>query len=381
MSLTVSAFTGPFTPEIARQVIFRQAANLTPIYAAILALGSVRPTAAEEVKWYSDAHGARRTQINNGGSAYTSGTTSIVVDDGSVFFADCLVLCEATGEVMLCTAVSTNTLTVVRGLGSVVAAHANSVADDAYLRNLGPANGEGASAPTARMSGPSLVSNVVQTFRETIELTGRLQRVATDTEDERARQRMKKFKNQVISMEHAMVWGAKQLTATGANGKRVTSMAGLRQAVLTNVTSSIGAMSKDDFDSAVEAAMQQGGGRKVMFCGSTLLRSLHTIYHGKLNTVSSERVVGLQISQVNTPWGPVDLVPHNLFTGTYAGSGLLLDMAELELRPTNGGELQLKPDIQAPGDDSVKDEWFAEHTVTWGNETAHARLEGVTGAE
>jgi hypothetical protein len=91
--------------------------------------------------------------------AQTAGDTSIEVDHGSYFKAEDLVLNTRTKEIFKVTSVAANTLTVVRGYGSVSAQAMN---DDDELRRVGNAFEEGADVDTAKTVKVDTVINYCQ---------------------------------------------------------------------------------------------------------------------------------------------------------------------------------------------------------------------------
>jgi hypothetical protein len=109
---------------------------------------------------------ARFDAINNG-AGYASGITSIVVDNGAYFAEHDLVLVTRTGEMMRVTAVSSNTLTVVRGVGSTAAA----IVDNDELLLAGSAQPEGDTSKPARSSNPTKITGYTQIFRRPWSLT------------------------------------------------------------------------------------------------------------------------------------------------------------------------------------------------------------------
>lgn len=377
---TLALFTGALDRDVVRDIIFVREANETPIYSWLAGMGPGQAM-ANKIEWYTEGFDSRRTQINNGGSAYTSSTTSLVVDSGAAFYPNCLIYAVATGEIMLCTEVSTNTITVVRGLGSIVAAHANSVADDAYLLNLGSASGEGASAPAARIT--DRVQNVtyLQTFRHTVEQSGKMNRVKYLTGDNREKRRLKKFREHMRDWEHALILGVADESSTDANSKIVSTMGGFFQHVTTNVSNIGGAMSKAEWDAFAEKAFAQGSGEKTMFAGKTLLSAIHTLEGTKVRYAENTRVVGLTVEQVLTAFGVLNLVYDRRFGTDLAGAGIVIDAEDVELLYSDGGEPHLRENIQDPDVDGTIDEWFSEGCVRWGDEANHAVIKGVTGAE
>lgn len=374
-------FEGALSPDVLAAVIRVQHADEVPLYAMMLGAGKVRPAIAERVAWFTSGIGSRRGQINNGGSAYTAVSTVLVVDDASIFSNGDTLIAEATGEIMLvqAVAVGANTITVTRGIGAVAGAIA-SVADDAFLMNIGNAHGEGSGSPNHRAASKVEVYNLLQTFRQAVEISGRLGRVQTLTEDERAFQRKEAFAQITRDIEHAFLFGARNANLTDVNSKRVTTMGGLRESVTTNVTNIGGTIDKDELTAFAGSGFATGSRTKTLFAGPTLLSAIHKLYENQARITQTVANVGLRIQTIETPHGTIRLVPHNSFRGAFAGDGILVDVDSLMIRPSKGGELQLKEDTQVKGDDSSRDEIFAELTLEYGAEENHAQLRGVTGA-
>jgi hypothetical protein len=387
--LTLALFGGVLTPDVLQQITLVEAADQYPIYAMLVAAGQVSPTTNPKPQWGETNLGARRNQINNGGTAYTGSTTDLVVDNGTVFRVGDLIVSEATGEVMLIVSIATNTLTVRRGVGGI-AGSAPSVANDVWLQTISNASGEGAPLGVSTETVIGMLDNVTQIFRERATVTGTLARTSTSTEAERPRQRRDGFERMLQHIERAIVHGQKSEDKTDAASRLVRTMGGLRAAITTNVTASIGNMTEDAFVAATAGAFQYGSRSKVAFGGATAINALNKIYRGRSRTSAPDAPVGMQVQRILHPEGDLTLVPHRAFTGGFAGDMLILDMGQLLLRPLAGGQpgggdfpqdgrLQLRENVQPKGDDAVSDEYFAEHTLTWGNQRTHAQLKGITG--
>lgn len=100
---------------------------------------------------------------------YTSGATSIVVDDGDKFRAGDIVMDVSTGEHLRVTSVSSDTLTVGRGYGST---SATTITDNDVLVIIGNAYAENADVGTSRSSQVTKRYNYTQIFREPFAVTG-----------------------------------------------------------------------------------------------------------------------------------------------------------------------------------------------------------------
>lgn len=389
--LTLSLFAGVLTPDVLQQVTLVEAAEQTPIYAMVTAAGQVRGTTHPKPQWGRTTLGARRNQINNAGTAYTGSTTALVVDNASVFRPGDLAVSEATSEVILVVAIDTgtNTLTVRRGLGSI-SGSAGSVANDVWLQVVSNASGEGAPLGPTTETTIAMLDNVTQIFRERASVTGTMARTTTSTESERPRQRRDAYERMIQNIERAIVHGQKSENQTDSESRIVRTMGGLRSAIATNVTGSVGNMTEDAFYAAVAPAFQFGSRTKIMPAGSTVINAVNKIFRGRQRTSAPDAPVGMQVTRIQCPEGEIQMMPHRGLTGAFAGDALILDLGQLELRPLEGGQpgggdfpqngrLQLRENVQPKGDDAVIDEYFAEHTLTWGVEEAHAQIRGVTG--
>jgi len=378
---TIALYTGILDRDVTQGILLTREANEVPIYAAILAAGGKRPTMNEKFEWQTDGFANRRTAINNAPDNYDENTTSIVVDDGTAFYANSLILFEATGEVGLVTAVATNTLTVVRGLGGVIVAAAGSVADNANVLNIGVAEGEGKGAPSARRTNRTTASNWVQTFRHAVDISGRLSRMKEKTEDLRAYERAKKLREHGRDIEHMLIFGAADGSNTDADGKNVTTSGGLLQAITSNVSNIGGAMSQAEFDAWSEKVFSQGSGEKLVVAGTTALSAVGTLYKDKVRSAASDTLVGLRIQQVLTNFGVMNFVHDRRLGTAHTGTMIAIDLEGVQIRHTDGGDTHLREDIQNPDVDGKTDEWFSEFGLQWGDEADHAKAIGITGAE
>ncbi|PCI10415.1 hypothetical protein COB72_03435 [bacterium] len=381
--INTANFVGAVTPDVLSAVARVQSANENPIYAMILGANQVRNAVANEVKWFTDAPSSGRSQINNSGVAYGAGTTTLVVDDASVYMPGDQIISEDTGEAMLITSLNTssNTLVVFRSIGSIAASNL-SVQNNVYLMRVGHASGEGAGSPGHSSAGKTPAHNFLQTFREVIELSGKTQRIETITEDERGYQRRKKFEKLTGDIERTIVFGSRNANAgVDAAGNPVSTMGGLREAITTHVHNVAGSLTSPLFLAFAEAGFDTGSSVKDLYAGPTLINAIHGLYSSQQRITTQVANVGLRIQTIDTPNGQIRLIPHKKFRGAFAGDGIMVDGGELWLRPTGkngGGKLQLKENTQAPGVDGVRDELFAEHTIDWGAEQNHAQIRGVT---
>lgn len=399
--LTRADFTGVLTPSIVQGIILAKAGNLVPILAMLggqaaladptggVAIPMSTPTANVEVKWFTTDLGTRRMQINNGGAAYDASTTTLVVDSSAPFQPNQLVLCEATGEkIMVLTVPSGTSITVKRGYGST-AAHANSVANDAWLRVLGIAAGEGGDWIDSRETAKVQANNYCQIVEEAVELSGTMLRSGTLTEQEQAFQREMAFRRFAENLERLLLFGEKTFDKTDAAGKIARTMGGYYEAINTNVSNIGGGMSLAAFENGLRPAFESNPGIKTIYAGATFVGAIRDLYKDRVRWVAPVQRVGFRVREIETSFGLAQLVYHAGLSGPYAGHAVVLDHSQTGLRHLEGGtatgehpptgRIQLHQPNRGDGD-ATKELWFAELTHQWGDETAHCRFSGVTGA-
>lgn len=395
-TITTQTFKGVPAPDVLAGVIRAEYYDEVPLYAMILGAGNVRPTINEKPEWWTTSPSARRTQINFPANTYDANSTELIVDDASIFKPGDLVSAEATSEVIFIQSIvsATNTITVVRGVGGTTKS-ASSVANNAYLMNIGNAHGEGAGTPESGSADKVKAYNILQTFRRSVDITGRQLRGRTLTEKERPFQRREGFKEITRDINKAFLFGARSENLTDKDGKRVTTMGGLRTMVTTNVNNVAGAITKTELKAIAKTAFATGSSVKTLFGGPDLIGAIHDLYEGQRRIENPISNTGLRIPAVETPYGQLQLKVDRNFTGGFAGDGVIVDVDQLAIRESvaeesageagvdekhTGGELQLKPNVQVKGQDSRTDEFFAECTLEYGAEQNHMQVLGVTGA-
>lgn len=368
-------FLGQLTPQVSREIVLAMPEE-APLVAYLIDRDAVEDSLNVRVDWFAQSLDSIRTQINGG--AFDQNSVVLTVDDGTVFAANDMLIAEATGEVMFVASVAGNNLTVARGVGATSPA-AGSVADNAWVRNIGHASSEGTSAPVAKMRAASPVSNYLQHFKKTVELTGNAVRSGTLTEPERARQRQLKFQELLRDMEQAFIFGARSDDIVDGAGKRVFTMDGIHSVIATNVTNAGGALTKAEADAFWEQAFSNTRApRLAMIGGPTAVTAMHQ--HYTVDVSSGEEAVGLRIQTFITPFGDVDIIRSWALRGGYAGTAMTFDPDQLRIRAFPNMMPHLREDIQNNSDDAAKDMWQAQVTLEYGSEKTMARLHNVTGA-
>jgi len=323
---------------------------------------------------FEDELKARWDQINHG-AGYTAGDTSIVVDNGDYFAAYDVVLHPSSGEQMLVTAVSTNTLTVRRGWGTT---SAGALSDDDYLLIMGNAFQEGDSSPSPNVSNVSYVDNYTQIFRTSFDVTNTLKNTKLYGEDELARLRRKMLIEHLKGIELQLWFGEKKEDNTNDNNVR-RATAGVRPRISTNTTDVGGNLTETAFEAFLRTGFRYGNNRKFLFCAPLITSAISTWAAGKLQMLPNDKTYGINIIRYQTPHGVIDIVNHVLFENSYNGYAFLVDLDNLWLRTMNNRDTKLYRNVQSAGVDAEKDEYLTECGLQCDLEKTHAMLYGVTG--
>jgi hypothetical protein len=353
-------------------------------YSLTVLLGKLRtePTVNPKFSWFEDKLASRFDAINNG-AGYTNSATSLVVDDGTKFAQHDLVKNTRTGEIIRVSSVSTNTLTVVRGIGGGAAA----MNDNDELLRIGGAQPEGDTSKPARSGNPTQVDNYTQIHTTPIEATNTLRYSKTVT-------RPNDFARQAnhAAIEHAKSWeyiawhGKPSEDTSGSQPRRTTG--GVFNYVTTNVTDAGGAMTEAEFFGAFSGAFRYGNqSTKTMFASRIVVEAINTFARGKLELIQGDNssTYGLNVMKYVSPFGAVNVLVHNLFEGSkYGGYAAILDLSLIAERPLANEEgsrdTHVEENIQAPDADTRKDQIKTEKGFEVAQDPAHALIVGVTGA-
>lgn len=339
------------------------------------------PTVNPDFKWAEDDIDTRFSACPAGA---TSSATSFAVTtgDGQWFKNNDLIKDTATGEVMLVTGVSTDTLTVTRGIGNSGTGVTIGAGDEIMV--IGSAKAEGTTSDAARSFNPSVVTNYCQIFRRSVELTQTWihsdQFVSDNDWDYQVR---KAGIDHAKDIELAFMYGKANLDTSGTTPRRATG--GALSFISTNVTAAGGTLSEASFFAALRGAFRYGSGTKTGFASGLVVDVLNGYARSKVQIPTmSEDTFGLQVVKYQSPHGTLNLVRHWLLEGTkYGGYLVVLDLEQVKYRylanSKGSRDTQFHDNIQAPDADTRKGEFLTEAGLQFGLEKCHAVVTGITG--
>ena len=384
--ITGARGTANITQSIRKVDMAAEVLELEPSSVPLTVLSSklgTKTTHNPEFSWVEDALAARFDAIDNG-AGYNTSATSIVVDNGAYFEAQDLVKNTRTGEVFRVTAISTNTLTVVRGVGNSGTGVAMNDNDELLI--IGAAQPEGDTSRTARSSNPVKKTNYTQIFRTPFESTETLRHSDTFTAPtDWARQASHAGIEHAKDIEYALWLGKADENTSGSQPRRTTG--GALSFITTNITDAGGTLTEAEFFGAFSGAFRYGNqGVKTAFASRLAVDVLNGFPRGKLEVVQGDHdsTFGLNVMKYVSPHGTLNVVTHNLFEGSkYGGYIAILDMGNVKKRPLANSEgsrdTHILPDRQANDADTKKSEYLTEAGLEFALEKSHALITGITG--
>lgn len=358
--------------------------NLEPDEAPFVTLLSkVRKEGTQDVafSWFEDASIGKWTQINNASTPYSSSDTTLVVDDADIFQVGDLVLCVAAGEIMRVTGVdptggAAQHIDVTRGFGSTVA-HADNVANNAYLFRLGQSMAEGYTVGDQLITTKTKVSNYVQIFSRPVQLTETANAVATYGGSRRNYERKKVGVDIKRDLEAAFLFGEPYYTATGP--KYATGGVKYFMGSTSPSLNAAGQLHQDDWDAFLADVFAYGSSEKFLFAGPLVLAQMNAWAYPYVQTQPGARTDwGIKYTQYICPFGVINLVLNKNFLGPMAGEAMILDMKEIVYRYLNGLDIKLATDLQPKNAHYLLDEYAGTVGLEVHNPLKHARIYGVT---
>lgn len=362
--------------DMAQEILLLEpdAAPLTVITKNINKKATVNP----KFQWLEDELDPRFDRINNG-AGYALGATSLVVDNGAYFEVQQIIYVPRTKESMRVTAVATNTLTVVRGVGSTAVA----LVDNDELLIANTAQPEGDVSRTARTRNPTPVFNYTQIFRMPWDATGTDLHSEYEAEDDWDHQAAKKGIEHKKDIEYALMTGHPSEDTSSGQARRTTG--GFQHFVSTNTTDAGGTLTEAEFFTFLRPNFRYGAKEKWGLASQLVVDILNSFPRGKLETTQSDKTFGLRVMQYVSPHGTLNIVTHYLLEGdTLGGQMWVLDTDVVKYRflsnkKRGARDSAVRTNIQTNDTDGRKDEWLTEAGLQFGAEKRHGYLYGATG--
>lgn len=319
MAVTDSPFSTYSDPTTHRRAITDVISLIDPTDTpAIAAMGGLDGAASKfrfvnwpskTVEWLEDTHAPLSDTLNESASI-TSTVTTITVTDASLYEPGYIIKIDSEYLWVSSAAITTNILTVTRGVaGSTAATHAST----ASIEIISNARVEGAESTPVAFTTRTTGSNVTQIFHQEVKVPrSQIKLSQYGIADEMAYQKDKAVPA-IMRMVEKHIFNSKSLSTGSVSVGRI--MNGLQGFITTNKISGA-SLSQAAFENAVLSAYNNGGGGPwVAFVNPVVKQKIKNFYDTTgvasatiLRVSQDTREVGMNIDRINTPFGTVDLV-------------------------------------------------------------------------
>jgi len=381
------AFTGKATysagttlPELAEDVS-DLVGIISPYETPLLdALGDpMREAASTHHEWLEDELLPNKDAIND--STYTdpSADTDFVVDNGSRFRVGDQIQVAGSEELMLVTAINTNTLTVVRGYAGTTT---EDLADNQTLNILGNAALEGADKPGVRFTSRSRCGNYTQIFTAAVEVSGTdMAASQLGLADEMDYQKQERLRELLRDLENTVINGGQPASNPEGSGSVRRSMKGIIQHLSTNVfhTGDSGFPTGNDLDeSKINYVLRQiwensNGNVDLIVVGGFQKRKINAFTASSRSYAADDTTFTDMINIYESDFGVCRIVTTRWMPQDAA---LFLDLSRVSVLPLAGRSFYFKP-LASSGDYECG-ELIGEYTVELKNETAHGLIRSLS---
>lgn len=352
-----------------------------------------KKTVDPKFSWFEDVFPSQTTTASASDSTTTDTSLAVASGTGKLGRKGDLWLNTDSGEVFYITAVSTDTWTIIRGVGSTTAAD---IATTDNLHYIGNAQDQGATARDQLVTQVAEVINYCQIFKEPYEVTGTTNatklyggpdlvylRQKHGQIHNRDIERMLWFgvKDDLVTADSAVikneVYTSKGLLADGTNGFLTTN---------TSTSNSSGEYTEDEFETDLQTAFRYGNSVKFCFASPTAVSTINGWGRAGLRVVPRANTWGVNITRYVSAHGELNIINNKLFSdmsgsGSVWGAGLnftecavILDLEYLWFRYLRN--TMLEQGIQATDQDSIEEQYLTECGLMCKEEKRHMDIYG-----
>ena len=371
---------GTSLPEIAEDVA-DLVGIVSPYETPLLdALGDpLRGATSTHHEWLEDILLPNKDSVDDSSIADPDGETAFDVANGSRFRVGDQIQVEGSGELMLVTAVNTDTLTVVRAYAGTVA---EDVVDGQVINILGNAALEGGDKPAARFTNRSRLGNYTQIFASAVEVSGTdMAASQLGLSDEMDYQKQERLRELIRDLENTVINGGRAASDPQGSDTVRRTMKGLIQHLSTNVfsTGDSGFPAGSDLDEEMINYVlrniweNSNGNVDLILVGGFQKRKINALLSGIRGYTSSDTVYRDLLSVYESDFGVCKVVATRWLP---QDAVIMLDSSRVNVLPLAGRSFHFKP--LASGGDYECGELIGEYTLELKNEAAHGLIRGLS---
>ena len=343
------------------------------------ALGDpMREAMSTHHEWLEDTLAPNKDAINDSTYSDPAADTDFVVDNGDRFRVGDQIQVESSSELMLVTAISTNTLTVIRGYAATTP---ENLADDKVINILGNAALEGGDKPTARFTSRTRTGNYTQIFTGSVEVSGT--NVAAShlgLADEMDYQKQERLRELIRDLENTVINGGQPAANPQGSGTVRRTMKGIIPHISTHAyaTGDSGFPSGTGLDEAkINYVLRQiwensGGNVDLIVVGGFQKRAINTFLSSARSFGPADKTYTDMVSIYESDFGVCRIIASRWMPQDAA---LLLDSSRINVLPLAGRSFHFKP-LSSSGDYECG-QLIGEYTLEMKNEAAHGLIKNL----
>lgn len=371
--------------DVSEQMVLLEP-DAAPLFVLTNAAKRKQPTIGPRFEWVED------TEVSLWGQSsqtvdYSSAATNILVADGTLFGVGDIVnvpkaqSSSAAPEVFLVTAISTNTLTITRGIGG---SGADTITATGSLRILASAFKEDDNIGQQRYTAKTVQISYAQIFKTPVKVT----HTAASTKQygapqgERKYQLVKALIRHRSEIEAAGLW-SRASESLALPSSRWTTMGWLTR-IATNKTDANTTATITTWNTFSETAFRYGEKQKLLLCAPKVISALNFYSQNKLLTRVGDTVFGVKIARFEMALGEFLLAnDYRLGTGdvgfpggnSFSNHAYSIDLPSVAIRHLQGGgdnligDTKLYENILPDGSTTRTDEYRSQ--IGW--EIRHER--------
>ena len=344
------------------------------------ALGDpLREATSTHHEWLEDELLPNKDAINDATWSDPSSDTQFDVEHGSRFRVGDQIQIEGSEELMFVTALSDNTLTVVRGYAGTTA---ENLADDQVINILGNAALEGAERPNVRFTNRVRYGNYTQIFTEAVEVSGSdMAARQVGLADELDYQKQERLRELIRNLENTIINGGKPGSDPQGSGTVRRTMKGIVQHLSTNVfhAGDSGFPTGNDLDEAkVNYVLRNiwensSGNVNLIVVGGFQKRKINAFCSESRTYGAGDTTFTDMVSLYESDFGVCRIVTTRWLPQDTA---LFLDASRIGVLPLAGRNFHFKP--PASTGDYECGQLIGEYTLELKNEAAHGVIRDLS---
>ncbi len=343
------------------------------------ALGDpMRGATSTHHEWLEDGLLPNKDVISDGTLGDPETTAAFDTAHGDRFRAGDQIQADGSKELIFVTAVSGNTLTVVRGYAGTTA---EGLANGQGLTILGNAALEGADSPAARFTSRSRCGNYTQIFTAAVEVSGTdLAASQLGLADEMDFQKQERLRELLRDLENTVINGG----SPGANPQGSSSVRRTMKGILAHLTTNVYLTGDGELPTGTELNEEMinyvlrkiwensNGSVDTIVVGGFQKRKINGFLSAVRGYTSGETTYKDGVSGYESDFGLCRIIVTRWMP---QDAVLLLDSSRVKVLPLSGRSFHFKP--LASGGDYERGELIGEYTLELRNESAHGVIRGL----